>query len=78
VTTVDPTTSEVVPPPAEQPWWTDLTDDGPAGSAALGRLRDLLLRATRHQVWRLRGLLPGAGAVDLDDLAQQAADDALM
>ena len=78
MTTVNPTTPDVVPPPSDDGWLTDLTDDGPAGQEALGRLRDLLLRATRHQVWRLRDLLPGAGAEELEDLAQQAANDALV
>ena len=45
---------------------------------ALRRLHDVLLRASRHQVWRLHDLLPGAGAGELEDLAQQAADDALV
>lgn len=78
MTTVNPAPAELATPPADDPWWLDLTDDGPAGRAALERLRELLLRAARHQVWRLRDHLPGAGAVDLEDLAQQAADDALM
>ena len=78
MTTVNPTTSDVVPPPSDDAWLADLTDDGPAGQQALTHLRDLLLRATRHQVWRLRDLLPGAGAGELEDLAQQAANDALV
>jgi RNA polymerase sigma-70 factor (ECF subfamily) len=78
VTTVNPTTPEVVPSPPDDAWRADLTDDGPAGHRALARLREVLLRAARHQVWRLRDLLPGAGAEELEDLAQQAADDALM
>lgn len=61
---------------------------GPGGSAtaqrpaspealeAQRRLHELLLRATRAQVWRLRHQLPGVGTTDLEDLAQQAADDA--
>jgi RNA polymerase sigma-70 factor (ECF subfamily) len=68
----------VAQPPSDDAWLTDLTDDGPAGQQALVRLRDLLLRATRHQVWRLRDLVPGAGAGEVEDLAQQAADDALV
>ena len=76
---VNPTTADVVPPPPDDDGWqADLTDGGPAGQQALLRLRAVLLRATRHQVWRLRDLLPGAGAVELEDLAQQAADDALV
>jgi RNA polymerase sigma-70 factor (ECF subfamily) len=75
---VNPTTPDVVLPPSDDAWLTDLTDDGAAGQQALGRLRELLLRATRHQVWRLRDLVPGAGAGDLEDLAQQAANDAMV
>lgn len=78
MTTVSSTTTNVVPPPSDDAWLTDLSDDGPAGREALERLREVLLRATRHQVWRLRDALPGAGAGELEDLAQQAANDALM
>ncbi|WP_235352050.1 RNA polymerase sigma factor [Brevibacterium sp. UCMA 11752] len=48
----------------------------PEALEAQRRLHELLLRATRAQVWRLRHQLPGAGTTDLEDLAQQAADDA--
>lgn len=78
VTTVSPTTPDVVPPSSDDAWLADLTDDGPAGQLALARLREVLVRASRHQVRRLRHLLPGAGAGELEDLAQQAANDALM
>ena len=78
MTTVNPTTADVLPPPSDDEWLADLTDDGPAGQRALARLLELLLRAARHQVWRLRDLLPGAGAGELEDLAQQAANDALI
>jgi RNA polymerase sigma-70 factor (ECF subfamily) len=59
-------------------WWTHLGEDGPAGDLALKQLHELLVRASRHQVWRLRGLLHGADATEVDDLAQQAADDAMV
>jgi RNA polymerase sigma-70 factor (ECF subfamily) len=75
---MNPTTPAVVTPPSDDAWLADLTDDGPAGQRALRLLRVHLLRATRHQVWRLRDLLPGAGAGELEDLAQQAANDALV
>jgi RNA polymerase sigma-70 factor (ECF subfamily) len=78
MTLVNPTAPDVVQSLADEEWLADLTDDGLAGEAALGRLRQLLLRSTRHQVWRLRDLLPGAGAGELEDLAQQAANDALV
>jgi len=77
VTTVRPATS-VEPSTATDAWWLDLTDDGPAGQQALSRLHELLLRASRRQVWRLRESLPGAGPAEIGDLAQQAADDALV
>ena len=77
MTAARPVTS-VQPPESSDQWWWDLTDDGAAGQRALARLHDLLLRATRRQVWRLRDSLPGAGPGEIDDLAQQAADDALV
>lgn len=76
MTTVNPTADLVAR--TDEAWIADLSDDGPAGQLALRRLHVLLLRAARHQVWRLREQLPGAGAADLEDLAQQAADDALV
>ena len=67
--------AEIVP---DDVWIADLTAHGTAGHAARLKLHELLLRAARHQVSRLRGQLPGAGPVDLEDLAQQSADDALV
>jgi RNA polymerase sigma-70 factor (ECF subfamily) len=78
VATMSPPTPAVEPPPPDDGWRFDLTDDGPAGHEALTRLREHLLRATRHQVWRLRDLVPGAGPGELEDLAQQSANDALV
>jgi RNA polymerase sigma-70 factor (ECF subfamily) len=54
---------------------------GPATLAredALARLHPLLLRATRFALSRRAGHLRGVGTADIDDLAVQAADDALM
>lgn len=62
----------------DEDWWVHLGDDGPEGDRSKARLHALLVRASRHQVWRLRGLLPGADAGAIDDLAQQAADDAMV
>lgn len=76
MTTVNPAAPEVAPRQYDEDWIADLTSSGAAGDLALRRLHGLLLRASRHQVWRLRGLVPGAGPGDLEDLAQQAADDA--
>ena len=76
MTTVNPAAPEVAPRQYDEDWIANLTSSGAAGDLALRRLHGLLLRASRHQVWRLRGLVPGAGPGDLEDLAQQAADDA--
>lgn len=78
MTTVERATSELEESGTDDTWWTELADDGPRGQLALARLHELLLRASRHQVWRLRDQLPGADADAIDDLAQQAADDAMV
>jgi RNA polymerase sigma-70 factor (ECF subfamily) len=62
--------------PADEDWVADLKAEGPARDIALRRLHDILLRASRHQVWRLRGMLPHASSDDLTDLAMQIADEA--
>lgn len=59
-------------------WVDDLAAAGAKGRAAQRELHELLVRATRRQVWRLRHRLPGAGSSDLEDLAQQSANDALI
>lgn len=74
---MQPVTAGVEETPDEA-WARELTDPGPPGHAAQQQLHVLLVRAARQQVWRLRHQLPGAGPVDLEDLAQQAADDAQM
>ena len=45
---------------------------------AIARLHALLLRAARFEVARRKPLLPHVRGGDLDDLAEQAADDALV
>jgi RNA polymerase sigma-70 factor (ECF subfamily) len=78
VTTVEQAAAGIDTPPDDDSWWTHLTEEGPEGDVALARLHELLVRASRHQVWRLRGLLHAADAAAVDDLAQQAADDAMV
>ena len=58
-------------------WLASLRAAGPEREAAIGRLHGLLLRAARFESARRRATL-GIGAQELDDLAVQAADDALM
>jgi RNA polymerase sigma-70 factor (ECF subfamily) len=50
---------------------------GPAREAAIIRLHALLLRGARHELRRRRTALPDVPPQELEDLATQAADDAL-
>ena len=60
-------------------WWlTVLRADGPEREQAIARLHDLLLRAARFELNRRRGQLAQVRGEELDDIATQAADDALM
>jgi RNA polymerase sigma-70 factor (ECF subfamily) len=58
-------------------WLRALDPTGPEHDAAVDRLHALLLRAAFTEVARRRSSAPAA-AGDLDDVAHQAADDALM
>jgi RNA polymerase sigma-70 factor (ECF subfamily) len=59
-------------------WLRDLRSDGARRDQALVRLHALLLRAARFEVGRRRATLPHLRGDDFDDIAHQAADDALM
>lgn len=59
-------------------WVRSLSGEGPEREVALRRLHVLLLRASRHQVSRMRPMLGGAGETVLDELAQQSADEAMV
>lgn len=59
--------------------WLERLDGGGAGrQAAIAELHTLLLRAARFEVNRRRSTLPYLRGGDFEDLAQQAADDALV
>jgi RNA polymerase sigma-70 factor (ECF subfamily) len=62
-------------PPGEE-WHLDLNAEGIRGEDAVARLHGLLLRAARFEVFRRAGSLPQLSAVELDELAQDAAADA--
>jgi RNA polymerase sigma-70 factor (ECF subfamily) len=62
--------------PALEEWHLDLNVEGIRGEEAVARLHGVLLRAARFEVFRRRGSLPQLSAVELDELAQDAADDA--
>jgi len=59
-------------------WLAELSGAGPARDDAVLRLHELLLRAARFEISRRRQTLPHLRGGDHDDLAQQAADDALV
>src|SRR4051812_9554347 len=72
--------------PAPQPvldddsreWLRTLRAAGATHDAAVARLHALLLRAARFEVARRRPMLPHLRGGDLDDIAYEAADDALV
>jgi RNA polymerase sigma-70 factor (ECF subfamily) len=59
-------------------WLRDLRSHGGTREEAIARLHALLLRAARFECARRRPALPHLRGNDLDDLANQAADDALV
>ena len=59
-------------------WLDSLTAEGHVREQAIGRLHDLLLRAAHFEVARRRATMPHWDGDDLDDLALQSADDALV
>jgi RNA polymerase sigma-70 factor (ECF subfamily) len=62
--------------PGLEEWHLDLCAEGARREEAVARLQGLLLRAARFEVFRRAGSLPQLTAVELDELAQDAADDA--
>lgn len=59
-------------------WLRSLRAEGAVKEDAVARLHALLLRAALYEVARRRPTLPHLRGDDLDDIANQAADDALM
>ena len=59
-------------------WLRELRAEGATREEAIARLHALLLRATRFEVARRRPTLPHLRGDELDDIALEAADDALM
>ena len=59
-------------------WLAELRATGEAHDAAVARLHALLLRAARFEVARRRPALPHLRGDELDDIALEAADDALV
>jgi RNA polymerase sigma-70 factor (ECF subfamily) len=63
---------------ASRQWLDHLGSEGAEHDEAVAGLHALLLRAARFEVARRRPTLPHLRGDDLDDIAMQAADDALM
>lgn len=61
-----------------QAWLRSLRGSGPEREAAVARLHELLLGAARFEVARRRPLLPHVRGGELDDIVQEAADDAVV
>ena len=59
-------------------WIDALGDEGAVRDDAVARLHALLLRAARFEVARRRPALPHLRGNELDDIALEAADDALV
>jgi RNA polymerase sigma-70 factor (ECF subfamily) len=59
-------------------WLRGLHSSGALRDEAIARLHELLLRGARFEVRRRRATAPHLRGDDLDDLAHQAADDALV
>ena len=64
--------------PESREWLRSLRSEGAVRDDALARLHALLLRAARFEVSRRRAAMPHLRGDELDDIATEAADDALM
>jgi RNA polymerase sigma-70 factor (ECF subfamily) len=64
--------------PESREWLRSLRGHGREHDEAVARLHSLLLRAARFECARRRPTLPHLRGNDLDDIANQAADDALV
>jgi RNA polymerase sigma-70 factor, ECF subfamily len=59
-------------------WVEQLHADHPRHEQAVARLHDVLRRASVHELHRRRAHLPALAGPELDDVADQCADDALV
>ena len=75
----EPVAAARAPLDADSRSWVDELGRPPGErDRAVARLHDYLLRVTRFELERRRGALPPVTRRELDDLAVQAADDALV
>ena len=61
-----------------QDWVEALSIPGPRQDHAMSSLHQMMLRACRHQVRRMSAALAGVGSERLEEIANQAADEAMM
>ena len=59
-------------------WVEALSTPGPGQDHAMDRLHQMMLRACHHQVRRMRSSLASVGSERLEEIANQAADEAMM
>jgi RNA polymerase sigma-70 factor (ECF subfamily) len=68
----------VIGAPDSRIWVEHLQRGHPRHDDAVARLHEVLLRVAYHELGRRRGQIPSISGPEFDDLAQQAADDALV
>src|SRR5262249_5472848 len=73
-----PSVREPTPDQESRAWIAALRGEGQEREQATARLYELLLGASRHEVNRRRAAMPHLRGGDFDDVAHQAAGDALM
>jgi RNA polymerase sigma-70 factor (ECF subfamily) len=73
-----PTTAPAALDADSREWLLQLRAEGASRDDAIARLYSLLVRAARFEVARRRPALPHVRGDELDDIANEAADDALM
>lgn len=79
MTALGPVPAATTAPTEQVDWVSALSVPGPERDRALGELHALLVHAARRQVHRMGGMSLGhRGEADVDELANQAADEALL
>jgi len=79
MTALGPVPAATTAPTEQVDWVSALSVPGPERDRALGELHALLVHAARRQVYRMGGMSLGhRGEADVDELANQAADEALL
>ncbi|MGE5291855.1 MAG: RNA polymerase sigma factor [Micromonosporaceae bacterium] len=74
----EPVTKPAEPVAGPEDWVAALTTPGPARDDALRRLHKLLLKAASHQVARMHALRAAIGSERVDEIVNQAADEAMV